>query len=146
MELDTVEQRHKFIKELVSEAFAFEDSLIHDSENGDDWFSALNTAEDLVVVEEFIRTEEILLDALIEIEDMPFADESGRKIFWSIVNANLVTFVDEILLDRIGYAFDNVHDRYFATKPGIAFKKDMRNKLDILFRIYKDIYNLWKGF
>ena len=142
MELDTVEQRHKFKKKLVSEAFAFEDSLIHDSENGDDWFSALNTAEDLVVIEEFIRTEEILLDAFAEMEDVPFADEPGRKFFMSIVDANLVTFVDEILLDRIGYAFDNVHDRYFATKPGIAFKRDMRNKLDLLFMAYKKIYDL----
>lgn len=142
MELETVEQRHEFIEKLVNEAFAFEDSLVHDAENGDDWFSALNTAEDLVVIEEFIRTEEILLDALIEIEDMPFADEDDRKIFWSIVNANLVTFVDEILLDRIGYAFDNVHERYFATKPGIAFKKDMRNKIDVLFITYKKIYDL----
>lgn len=123
MELDTVEQRHKFIEQLVSEAFAFEDSLIHDSENGDDWFSALNTAEDFVVIEEFIRTEEILLDTLAEIEDVPFVDEDAGKIFMSIVDANLVAFVDEILLDRIGYAFDNMHDRYFATETGIEFKK-----------------------
>lgn len=142
MKLETVEQRHAFIKELVSEAFAFEDSLVHDSEHQDDWFSALNTAEDLVVIEEFIRTEEILLDAFAEMEDVPFADETGRKFFMSIVDANLVTFVDEILWDRIGYAFDNVHDRYFATAEGIAFKKNMRDKLATLMETYENIYDL----
>ena len=142
MELETVEQRHAFIKKLVSEAFSFEDSLVHDSEHQDDWFSALNTAEDLVVIEEFIRTEEILLDAFAEMEDVPFVDERGKKFFMSIVDANLVAFVDEILLDRIGYAFDNVHDRYFATEIGIAFKRDMRSKLGVLFMTYKKIYDL----
>lgn len=142
MKLETVEQRHKFIDKMISKAYAFEESLIHDSEHGYDWCGAMDTVENLVVIEEFIRTEEILFDAFAEIEDVPFADENGKRIILPIVNENLISFIDKILLDRIEYAFDNLGEWHFVTEEGIKFRKNIRNKLDALIGAYQDIYDL----
>ena len=40
MKLDTTQQRHKVIDNMIKKGFEFEESLINDQENGDDWGGA----------------------------------------------------------------------------------------------------------
>jgi len=142
MKLDTVEQRHKFIDSMVKKAFEFEESLIHDSEHGSDWGGAMSTVENLVTIEEFIRTEQILLDTFGEMMSVRIRDEESKKIFLSIVNDSLVHFIDTILLRRIEFAFDHLNDWDFVTAGGVKFKKTFCKKLDTLIKAYQDIYDL----
>ena len=142
MKLGTLEQRHKCIKDMIEKAFQFEDSLIHDSEHQDDWTGAMTTVENLMTIEEFIRTEEIFLDAFAEMENVPSRDNEGKEIFLTIVYENLVLFTDTVLLRKIEYAFDYLNDWDFVTEDGIKFKKNFSKKLDALIKTYQDIYDL----
>ena len=142
MKLDTVEQRHDFIDEMVRKAFEFEDSLIHDPEHGDDWAGAMSTVEHLVTIEEFIRTEQIFLNTFAEMEDVRTRDGESKEIFLSIVDDSLIHFIDTVLLRRIEFAFDHLSDWDFVTEGGVKFKKTFCRKLDKLIKAYQDIYDL----
>ena len=142
MKLDTVEQRHDFIDDMVRKAFEFEDSLIHDPEHGDDWAGAMSTVEHLVTIEEFIRTEQIFLNTFAEMEDVPTRDINNKEIFLSIVDDSLVHFIDTVLLRRVEFAFDHLSDWDFVTAGGVKFKKTFCRKLDKLIKAYQDIYDL----
>ena len=142
MKLDTVEQRHDFIDDMVRKAFEFEESLIDDPEHSDDWGGAMSTVENLVTIEELIRTEQIFLDTFAEMEEVPTRDNNGKEIFLNIVDDSLINFVDTILLRRIEFAFDHLSDWEFATAGGVKFKKTFCKKLDTLIKTYQDIYDL----
>lgn len=142
MKLDTVEQRHDFIDEMVRKAFEFEESLINDSEHGSDWGGAMSTVENLVTIEEMIRTERIFLDTFAEMEDVRTRDGESKEIFLSLVDDSLIHFVDTILLRRIEFAFDHLSDWDFVTEGGVKFKKNFCKKLDKLIKAYQDIYDL----
>lgn len=142
MKLDTVEQRHDFIDEMIRKAFEFEESLINDSEHGSDWGGAMSTVENLVTIEEMIRTERIFLDTFAEMEDVRTRDGESKEIFLSLVDDSLIHFVDTILLRRIEFAFDHLSDWDFVTEGGIKFKKTFCKKLDKLIKAYQDIYDL----
>ena len=70
MKLDTLAQRHKLIDDLVKKGFEFEESLIHAEDSGDDWGGAMSTVENLVTIEEMIRTEEIFLSTYGEMDNI----------------------------------------------------------------------------
>ena len=142
MKLDTVDQRHKLIEDLINKAFEFEESLIHDSEHGDDWAGAMSTVENLVTIEEMIRTEGILLETFGEMMSVPTRDEESKEFFLSIVNDSLIEFIDKILLRRIEFAFDHLSDWDFVTADGAKFQKNFCKKLDALIKAYQDIYDL----
>jgi len=142
MKLDTVEQRHDFIDEMIRKAFEFEESLINDSEHGSDWGGAMSTVENLVTIEEMIRTERIFLDTFAEMEDVRTRDGESKEIFLSLVDDSLIHFVDTILLRRIEFAFDHLSDWDFVTEGGVKFKKTFCKKLDKLIKAYQDIYDL----
>ena len=142
MKLETVEQRHDFIDEMVRKAFEFEESLIHDPDHSDDWAGAMSTVENLVTIEEMVRTEKIFLDAFDEMTEIPTRDNDGKEIFLSIVDDSLIFFVDTILLRRIEFAFDHLSDWDFATAGGAKFKKTFCKKLDALIKAYQDRYDL----
>ncbi len=142
MKLETVEQRHKFIDDMVKKAFAFEESLIHDPEHGDDWAGAMSTVENLVTIEEFIRTEQIFLDTFGAMEEIRTHDDSGKEIALNIVNDSLLEFIDTILLRRVEFAHDRLDDWDFVTEGGVKFKKSFCRKLNTLIKTYQDIYDL----
>lgn len=142
MKLDTVEQRHKFIDDMIKKAFEFEESLIHESEVGDDWNGAMRIVENVVVIEELIRTEEIFIDTFFEMSELPVNDDEGARFFLAITNNGLIHFVDTVLLDRIEYAFDELGEWSFVSAGGIKFKKNFRKKLDALIKAYQDVYDL----
>lgn len=142
MKLETVEERHKFIDDMIGKAFEFEESLIHDPEHNDDWAGAMSTVENLVTIEEFIRTEQIFLDIADEMGDVPTRDADGKEIFISIVDDGLTFFIDTILLRRIEFAFDHLNDWAFATEGGVKFQKSFSKKLDMLIKAYQDLYDL----
>ena len=142
MKLDTAEQRHAFIEELVSKAFEFEETLTHDSEHQDDWGGAMTTAENIVKVEEFIRTEQILLDTLGEMVALNTADNEGKKIFLNIANEGLLSFIDTILLEQLELTHDELAGWPFVTAGGIKFKKNFCKKLVMLIKTYQKLYDL----
>ena len=142
MKLEDVEQRYNFIEDMVKKAFKFEESLIHDSEHSDDWLGAMNTVENLVTIEEFIRTEAIFLDTFGAMERIRTHDESGKELALIIVNNSLIEFIDTILLRKIESAHDRLNDWDFVTEGGVKFKKNFCRKLNTLIKTYQDLYDL----
>ena len=142
MKLDTAEQRHEFIAEMVSKAFEIEESLVHDSEHQADWAGAMENVENCVRLEEFIRTEQIFLDTLGEMESLNTDDDEGKKIFLNIANEGLTEFIDAIILSELDLACVQLARWEFATKNGANLKKTFCRKFDTLFAIYKNLYDL----
>ena len=142
MKLDTVEKRHEFIEKLLAKAFEFEETLTHDSEHQDDWGGAMSNIENIVKVEEFIRTEQILLDTLAEMESIKTDDDEGKQIFRNIANEALITFIDTVLLDQLEFTCNELCGRSFVTAGGVKFKKNFSKKLDTLIDTYQDLYDL----
>ena len=142
MKLDTLAQRHKFVDDMIKKGFEFEESLIDDQESGDDWGGAMATVENLVVIEEMIRTEEIFLGIFGEMEDFHSRNDDEKEIYLSIVDDSLIHFIDTILLRRIEFAFDQLSNWNFNSAGGAKFKKNYCKKLDALRKKYQDIYDL----
>ena len=142
MKLDTLDQRHKLIENMIEKGFEFEESLIHDQENGDDWGGAMSTVENLIVLEEMIRTESIFLGTFAEMEDIRSRNDDEKEIYLSIVDDALIHFIDTILLRRMEFAFDHLNDWNFKSAGGKKFQKNYCKKLDALIKKYQDIYDL----
>lgn len=142
MKIETLAQRHKLIDGMIKKAFEFEESLIHDREHGDDWQGAMNTVENLVTIEEMIRTESIFFDILDEIDYVRSRNLDEKEIVFGIVDDGMIYFIDTMLLRRIEFTFDQLSDWEFETEGGKKFKKNYCKKLDALIKKYQDIYNL----
>ncbi len=142
MKLDTLDQRHELIDDMIEKGFEFEEGLIHDQENDDDWGGAMSTVENLIVIEEMIRTEEIFLGAFAEMEGFRTRNGDEKDVYLTIVDENLIYFIDTILLRRIEFALDHLNDWNFKSEGGKKFKKNYCKKLDALRKKYQDIYDL----
>lgn len=142
MKLDTLAQRHKLIDNMIKKGFDFEESLIHDKEFGDDWGGAMSTVENLIVIEEMMRTESIFLCVFDEMENIRTRNVDEKELYLSMTDDALTQFVDTILLRRIEFAFDHLNDWDFISDGGKKFKKNYCKKLDALRKIYQDIYDL----
>ena len=142
MKLDTTEQRHKVIDNMIKKGFEFEESLIHDQENGDDWGGAMSTVENLIAIEELIRTEEIFQDVFVSIDNFRSRNIDEKETYLSIVDDSLIFFIDTLLLRRIEFAFDHLNGWDFKSEGGKKFKKNYCKKLDELRKKYQDIYDL----
>ncbi len=142
MKLDTLAQRHKLINDLVKKGFEFEESLIHAENSGDDWGGAMSTVENLVTIEEMIRTEEIFLVTYGEMDNVRTRNFDEKEIYLSMVDDALIYFVDTILLRRIEFAFDHLNGWNFVSDGGKKFQKTFCKKLDALRKKYQDIYDL----
>lgn len=142
MKLETIEQRHKLIDDMIKKGFEFEESLIYDKESGNDWGGAMSTVENLTVIEEMIRTEDIFVSIFAEIDNVRARNVDAQGIYLNIVDDSLIYFIDTILLRRIEFAFDHLNDWEFQTAGGKKFKKNYCKKLDALIKKYQDIYDL----
>ena len=142
MKLDTLAQRHKLIDDMVKKGFEFEESLIHAEDCGDDWGGAMSTVENLITIEEMIRTEEIFLGTFAEMESVRTRNVDEKDIYLGIVDDALVYFIDTILLRRIEFALDHLNGWDFVSERGKKFKKSYCKKLDALRKKYQDIYDL----
>ncbi|MBR4904801.1 MAG: hypothetical protein IKZ53_09025 [Selenomonadaceae bacterium] len=142
MKLDTLEQRHKLIENMVEKGFDFEESLINDKESGDDWAGAMNTVENLIVVEEMIRTEQIFRISFSEMEEIRSRNVDEKELYLNIVDDALTHFIDTVLLRRLEFAFDQLNGWDFKSAEGKKFKKNYCKKLDELIKKYQDIYDL----
>ena len=142
MKLDTTQQRHKVIDNMIKKGFEFEESLIHDQENGDDWGGAMSTVENLIAIEELIRTEEIFQDVFVSIDNFRSRNIDEKETYLSIVDDSLIFFIDTLLLRRIEFAFDHLNGWDFKSEGGKKFKKNYCKKLDELRKKYQDIYDL----
>ena len=142
MKLDTLAQRHKLIDDMVKKGFEFEESLIHAEDTGDDWGGAMSTVENLITIEEMIRTEEIFLGTFAEMESVRTRNVDEKDIYLGIVDDALVYFIDTILLRRIEFSLDHLNGWDFVSERGKKFKKSYCKKLDALRKKYQDIYDL----
>ena len=142
MKLDTIDQRHKLIDDMIQKGFEFEEGLIHVENTGDDWGGAMSTVENLTVIEEMIRAEMIFLSALSEIESVRTRNDDLKATCFKIVDDGFVQFVDTILLSRIEHAFDHLNGWKFESADAKKFQKSYCKKLDALSKIYRDLYDL----
>lgn len=142
MKLDTLAQRHKLIDDLVKKGFEFEESLVHAEDCGDDWGGAMSTVENLITIEEMIRTEDIFLSTYAEMDNIRTRNVDEKEIYLSMVDDALIYFVDTILLRRIEFAFDHLNGWDFVSERGKKFQKSYCKKLDALRKKYQDIYDL----
>lgn len=142
MKLDNIGQRYKLIDDMLKKAFEFEEGLIHDRENDNDWGGAMSTIEYLSVIEEMIRTEEIFMSTFAEMADVRSRNFDDKETYLSILDDSWVSFIDKILLRRIETAFDHVNEWSFQSEGGKKFQKSFCKKLDELRKKYQDIYDL----
>lgn len=142
MKLDTLAQRHKLVDDLIKKGFEFEESLIHAENCGNDWGGAMSTVENLVTIEEMIRTEEIFLSTFGEMESFRTRNVDEKEIYLSMVDDALIYFVDTILLRRIEFVFDHLNSWDFVSEDGKKFQKTFCRKIDALRKKYQDIYDL----
>lgn len=142
MKLDNIGQRHKLIEDMIKKAFEFEEGLIHDQENDNDWGGAMSTIEYLTVIEEMIRTEGIFMSTFAEMADLRSRNLDDKETYLSIVDDSWVSFIDTILLRRIELAFDHLNEWPFQSAGGKKFQKNFCKKLDELRKKYQDIYDL----
>ena len=142
MKLDDVEQRHKFVDDLIKKAFELEESFIHDEEFGDDWGGAMSTVENLIALAEMIRTEQIFQSTLAEMKSVRSRNPDEKETYLSIVDDALAFFIDTLLLSRIEFAIDQLSDWDFKSERGKKFQKTFCKKLDTLIKKYQDIYDL----
>ncbi|MBR4151992.1 MAG: hypothetical protein IKT98_03460 [Selenomonadaceae bacterium] len=142
MKLDTLYQRHKLVENMIEKGFEFEESLIHDQECGNDWGGAMSTVENLMTIEEMIRTEEIYLNIFAEMDSYRTRNIDDKAIYFRIVDDAFMHFIDTILLDKIEFAFDHLEGWDFVSEGGKKFKKNYCKKLDALIKKYQDLYDL----
>ena len=142
MKLDTLAQRYKLIEDLIKKGFEFEESLIHNDDCGDDWGGAMSTVENLMTIEEMIRTEDIFLGTFDEMENIRTRNVDEKEVYLSMVDDALVSFIDTILLRRIEFTFDHLNSWNFVSEGGKKFQKSYCKKLDALRKKYQDIYDL----
>ena len=142
MKLDTIDQRHKLIDDMIKKGFEFEESLIHAQDSSDDWGGAMSTVENLIAIEEMIRTEEIFLGTFAEIDDFRTRNLDEKEAYLTIVDDNLIYFIDTILLRRIEFALDHLSGWDFQSAGAKKFQKNYCKKLDALRKKYQDIYDL----
>ena len=140
MKLDNAEQRHKFVDDSIKKAFELEESFINDEEFGDDWGGAMGTVENLIALEEMIRTEQIFLDTFAEMRSVRSRNSAEQEIYLGLVDDALVYFIDTILLRRVEFTFDQLND--FKSERGKKFQKNFCKKLDALIKKYQDLYDL----
>lgn len=141
MKLDTPYDRRKFINTMWKRAFDFQESLIHDKENGDDWLGAVNAVDNLATIDEFIITEDIFYCMLDDIGDV-YSKRGSNQVYQDIVYNNLVHFVDTILLRRIEHALEFIEDWDFKLERGQKLRKFLIERLEKLINKYQDIYDL----
>ncbi len=142
MKLDDVEQRHRFVDDLIKKAFELEESFIHDEEFGDDWGGAMSTVENLIALAEMIRTEQIFQSTFAEMESVRSRNLDEKETYLSMVDDALTFFIDTLLLSRIEFAIDQLSDWDFKSERGKKFQKTFCKKLDTLIKKYQDIYDL----
>ena len=141
MKLDTPHDRRKFINTMWKRAFDFQESLIHDKENGDDWLGAINAVDNLATIDEFIITEDIFYCMLDDIGEV-YSKRGSNQVYQDIVHNNLVHFVDTILLRRIEHTLEFIEDWDFKLERGQKLRKYLCDRLEKLINKYQDIYDL----
>lgn len=140
MEVETLDQRYDLLKEMIDEAFAFEESVA-DLEDDNDWAGAMTTAENLAAVEEMICTEEIFLDAFEDMGRVRTRDRDDKENFMAIFYLDgLGVFNEAILLPRLKHTLKVLEDWSFRTERGIEFEKNLSEKLNALIKKYDNLY------
>lgn len=143
MNLDTVEQRHKIMDDLVKKSFKLDEMFLHDEDLYNDWLSNIEIMGNLISLEKMIHTERIFLDALDEMKSVPDYNSDGKEIYMDIVSRSLDYYVDTMLLHLLEYtAYDILDDWQFETEDGKKFHKDVTKKLTALIDKYIDLYNI----
>ena len=140
MKLDFPEDRWNFLSAMRKRTFNFQESLIHDSEHGDDWIGAMTMLEYLDSIGELIQTEDIFYCMMDDISEV--RNPKGNDVYIHITYENLVHFVDKILLPRIEFTLDFVGDWNFVLERGQRLKKYLVTRLEQLVQKYQDVYDL----
>ena len=143
MKLDTVEQRHKIMDDLVKKSFKLDEMFLHDDDLYNDWLANIEIMGNLISLEKMIHTERIFLDALDEMKSVPSYNSDKKEIYMDIVSRSLDYYVDTMLLHLLEYtAYDILEDWQFETDDGKKFHKDVTKKLAALIDKYIDLYNI----
>lgn len=142
MNLNTLDERYDFIKEMIDKAFEFEESVA-DLEDDNDWSGMMTTLENLAAIEDMICAEEVFLDALDEMGNVKTYERDEKEIFMGIVYSDgLNFFCETILLPRLNHTLKTLNEWGFKTEIGIEFQKEISKKIDSLIKKYNVLYDL----
>lgn len=140
MELSTADRRLKFVGDMITAAFKFMDNMnIEDKDEDNDWGGAEVIKDDLIAVEKMIEAEQIFLDTLAKLENLPDRCENTKGAI--CFKDGVDEFVQNILLGRLNHAAKILDDWDFRTEGGIRFKDDFYDKIDSLIEIYQQNYD-----
>ena len=142
MELETAEQRRKFVGDLIDRALKFMDDMNTENKDEDnDWGGASVVLDDLAAVETMIETEQIFIDTLAELENPIHSDHDGQELFARTFEDGFDEFIQNILLRRLNHAATILDEWGFRTKRGVEFKDDFYDKIDTLIELYQELYD-----
>lgn len=139
MRLDNVEQRQKIINAMIKKSFEIDEMFVHDDENTDDWVANSEILRNLITLDKMIHTEKIFLYMIEEMEDFP-NDSAEKKIFLSIAQEGLYSYVDSVLFQTLEHSCDTMNDWKFKTTVGKRFHRSTARKLNELLDKYRELY------
>jgi len=142
MKLETFDQRFDFVKEMIDEGFAFQESVA-DLEDDNDWAGAMITIENLAAVEDMICTEEIFIDTFNDMGHIRTINRDEQEEFIGIfMYKGLNSFNETILLPRLRHTLEVLENWGFITERGIKFKDNFCEKLNALIKKYDGLYDI----
>lgn len=139
MRLDDIEQRQKIINAMIKKSFEIDEMFVHDDENTDDWVANSEILRNLITLDKMIHTEKIFLYMIEEMEDFP-NDSAEKKIFLSIAQEGLYSYVDSVLFQTLEHSCDTMNDWKFKTTVGKRFHRSTSHKLNELLDKYRELY------
>ena len=136
MNLDSVEQRHKLIDELIDKSFEYQE-ILSECEDGFDWGGAKVAWDDLIIIEQLVSAEEIFLETYKKLVNTPHSDDDEKTRLLEIFSEEGVkVFVGELFLDRLEYLLNTLNTWGFRTQDGKEFLEYMRANLEALIDKY----------
>ena len=136
MNLDSVEQRHKLIDELIDKSFEYQE-ILSEYEDDFDWGGVKVAWDDLIIIERLVSAEEIFLKTYKKLVDTPHSDDDEKTRLLEIFSEEGVkVFVGELFLDRLKYLLNTLNTWGFRTQDGKEFLEYMRANLEALIDKY----------
>ena len=142
MGLDTLDKRYDLVKEMIDEAFAFEESVAN-LEDDNDWGGAMTLLDDLAALEDMICAEEIFLNACDEMGEVRTRDRDEQEEMIGIFYMDgLNVFNQEVLLPRLKHALKTLNGWGFRTERGVEFQEKASKNLAALLKKYDGLYDV----
>ena len=138
MTLDSANQRHDLIEEMIEKTIEYEE-ILSEYDDGFDCCGAKVAFDFLIAIERLVSAEEIFLETYGKLRDTPHPDDDEKTRLLEIFSTEGVqVFVSGILLDRLEYLLKTLDDWDFRTEDGKDFREYISERLESLIDAYEN--------